>query len=327
MTNISLNGLRAFEVAARHLSFTKAAVELHITQAAISQQIRRLEEQLGVDLFLRKTRELSLTASGRELAGTTRAAINSIQNTIDQITDTNVQGVLTISTLASFASRWLIPRLSKFQEQHTDIELHVHTSGAKVNFMKSGIDAAIRLRAIKGTEKASNEPSQHSELLVPDALCLVATPALKKALGNNIHALYEQTLVVDGSRLGGSNTLDFTAQQTQKALTSLNLDRSQLNIVEYSQSDDVVLAALAGQGIALTRLSLCLEELETGRLQILFEYCNPLNFGYCLVFPDHMAKDVRFLAFKRWLHSETEIFNQRLKQYSHPFAPTQSEIN
>ncbi len=316
MTNVSLNGLRAFEVAARHLSFTKAAAELHITQAAVSQQIRRLEEQLGVKLFVRKTRELSLSASGRELAVTTRAAVNSIQNTIDQITGTNIKGVLTISTLASIASRWLIPRLSRFQEQHTDIELHVHTSGTKVNFMTSGIDAAIRLSPIEEPGKALNDKSLHSELLMPDALCLVATPVLGKTLGKNIHALYEQALVVDGSRFNTTDTPDFTALATQEAITSLKLDRSKLNIVEYSQSDDVVLAALAGKGVALTRLSLCLDDLEAGRLQILFGYCCPLNYGYSLVYPSHMNNDVRLQAFKHWLHSETEIFHQRLRQYS-----------
>ena len=315
MTDISLNGLRAFEVAARHLSFTKAASELHITQAAVSQQIRRLEEQLGVKLFIRKTRKLALSASGRELAATTRTAINNIEEAIDQITGVSTKGVLTISTLASFASRWLIPRLSKFQELHPDIELHVHTSGEKVDFMKSGIDAAIRLCAIREPVATLRSRNLTSDPLVADALCIVAAPVVGKALGENINLLYEQSLMVDGSQPYETGLYDITALATQNALASLELDRTKLNIVEYNQSDDVVLAALAGQGVAFTRLSLCLDDLEAGRLQIVFRYCCPLNYGYSLVYLNNMASDIRLLAFKNWLSSETKKFRQQQERY------------
>ena len=129
MQNYSLNGLRMFEAAARHLSFTVAANELNVSQAAVSQQIRRLEDELGVKLFVRGKGGLSLSVSGQELAGSTKTGLSIIHKSIARITNTETEGVLAITTLASFASRWLIPRLSKFQERHPDIALHVHTSG------------------------------------------------------------------------------------------------------------------------------------------------------------------------------------------------------
>lgn len=306
--NISLNGLRMFEAAARHLSFTKAAEELHVTQAAVSQQIRRLEDQLGMPLFQRKTRGLSLTPSGRDLAQTTRTAINNIQDTIDRITNTDTQGVLAISTLASFASRWLIPRLSGFQKEYENIELHVHTSTEKVDFTRGGIDAAIRLDAV-------NEPGLNAELLMLDALCLVGTPTLAETLGDDIASLYEHTIIVDEVRALNSPTKDLTGVATEEALSSLGLDRSRLDMTMYNQSDNVVLGALAGQGFAFTRLSLCIDDLEHRRLQIIYNYCNPLSYGYSLVYPHNRTHDARLIAFKRWLHEEANMFRHRLSQY------------
>lgn len=319
--NISLNGLRAFEVASRHLSFTLAAKELNITQAAISQQVRRLEDQIGVDLFLRKTRGLALSPSGSDLAITVRAAISDIQQTIDQISGSETKNVLTVSMLASFASRWLIPRLFLFQEKHPDIELHIHTSNHTVDFMTSGIDAAIRLVDIEHSVLGLNRSGLCSEFMMPDALCLVATPFLGKAVGKDISNIYKQKLFIDGSRLHGSDLYDITALATQGALASLNIDKTKLKIIEFDQSDDVMLAAIAGQGIAFTRLSLCADDLEAGRLQIILDYCKPLNYGYSLVYPQKNTEDIQLKTFKRWLNSETGVFRQRLSRSQSNIPP------
>src|SRR5674476_505332 len=123
----SLDGLRAFEAAARHLSFTVAASELNVTQTAISHQIRRLEEELGIRLFLRQNRALALTPQARDYLPGVRAAFNDLRLATDRLQrkDTNV---LTISTLASMAAKWLLPRLPAFQEVHPGIEVRITTS-------------------------------------------------------------------------------------------------------------------------------------------------------------------------------------------------------
>jgi LysR family glycine cleavage system transcriptional activator len=285
------------ELAARHLSFTVAANELNVTQAAVSQQIRRLEEELGVKLFLREKKGLSLTVSGQELAASTKAALSIIHKSIDRITNTETEGVLAISTLASFASRWLIPRLSRFQEMHPDIALHVHTSGTKVDFARDGIDAAIRLAARK-------EDGLHDELILKDSLCLVASADVAKSVGDTLENLYHQPLIIDGSRLMDENSLDITGMATEQAFLLLELDIKKLDIRIYKHSDSVVLAALAGHGVALTRLSLCSGELEIGKLALVCDFRLPLNFGYSLVCPQSRAEDPKLLAFKRWMLKE-----------------------
>ena len=297
MQNHSLNGLRMFEAAARHLSFTVAAGELNVTQAAVSQQIRRLEEELGVKLFVRGRGGLSLSVSGQELAGSTKTALSIIHKSIGRITNTETEGVLAISTLASFASRWLIPRLSKFQEKHPDIALHVHTSGAKVDFDRDGIDAAIRLAAKK-------EPGLHYELVLPDSLCLVASPDVARSVGDTFENLYHQPFIIDNSRLMDEKSLDITGLATEHAIEVLKLNKMKLDLRAYKQSDNVVLAALAGRGVALTRLSLCAGDLETGKLALVCGFKLPLQFGYSLVCPQSRVEDPKLLAFKRWMLQE-----------------------
>ena len=297
MQNYSLNGLRMFEAAARHLSFTVAANELNVSQAAVSQQIRRLEDELGVKLFVRGKGGLSLSVSGQELAGSTKTGLSIIHKSIARITNIETEGVIAITTLASFASRWLIPRLSKFHERHPDIALHVHTSGTKVDFDRDGIDAAIRLGAMK-------EPGLYDELVLRESLCLVASSKVAKAIGNTLENLYRQPLIIDGSRLLDENSLDITGLATEHALEILKLNKMELDMRVYKQSDTVVLAALAGQGVALTRLSLCTDDLETGKLVLVCNFKLPLQFGYSLVCPQSRAEDPKLLAFKRWMLDE-----------------------
>ena len=130
----SLNGLRAFEAAARHLSFTQAAAELNVTQTAISHQIRRLEEELGIRLFVRQNRALALTPKARDYLPGVRAAFNDLRLATDRLLRKDDDNVLTISTLASLAAKWLLPRLTAFQEAHPGIDVRITTSTGLVDF-------------------------------------------------------------------------------------------------------------------------------------------------------------------------------------------------
>src|SRR6184192_1157575 len=129
----SLNGLRAFEAAARHLSFTQAASELNVTQTAISHQIRRLEEELGIRLFVRQNRALELTMEARDYLPGIRAAFNDLRLATDRLLQKGNDNVLMISTIASFAAKWLLPRLGTFQEAHPGIDVHITTSTGLVD--------------------------------------------------------------------------------------------------------------------------------------------------------------------------------------------------
>src|SRR4030088_1971169 len=140
----SLNGLRAFEAAARHLSFTNAASELNVTQTAISHQIRRLEQELGIRLFIRQNRALALTPAAKDYLPGVRAAFNDLRLATDRLLRKDDDHALTVSTLASLAAKWLLPRLSGFQGAPPGIDLPITHSTAPVDLKSGGVDAAIR---------------------------------------------------------------------------------------------------------------------------------------------------------------------------------------
>src|SRR6204780_1985895 len=140
----SLNGLRAFEAAARHLSFTNAATELNVPQTAISHQIRRLEQELGIRLFVRQNRALALTPEARDYLPGVRTAFNDLRLATDRLLRRDSDHVLTVSTLASLAAKWLLPRLTAFQEAHPGIDVRITTSPGLVDFKSGDVDAAIR---------------------------------------------------------------------------------------------------------------------------------------------------------------------------------------
>src|SRR5271165_1062537 len=167
----SLNGLRAFEAAARHLSFTLAAAELNVTQTAISHQIKRLEEELGLRLFIRKNRALALTPKAKDYLPGVRAAFNDLRLATDRVLRKDDDNVLTISTLASLAAKWLLPRLSTFQEAHPGIDVRITTSANLVDFQRDNVDAGIRYGR-------GQWPGVRADWLMADELFPVCSPAL-----------------------------------------------------------------------------------------------------------------------------------------------------
>ncbi|SPJ16905.1 Transcriptional regulator, LysR family [Burkholderiales bacterium] len=141
---IGLLALRGFESAARHLSFTLAADELHLTQSAISRQVAALESDLGHRLFVRKTRALALTAAGERLARSVRQALSVVDRTVDEIRGQTTAPRVVLTTYPSFASLWLVPRLAAFQRAHPDIELRIDADDRRFNLEAEGVDIALR---------------------------------------------------------------------------------------------------------------------------------------------------------------------------------------
>ena len=142
--SLPLNGLKAFEAAARHLSFTRAADELHVTQAAVSHQVKTLEQRLGVKLFRRLPKSLRLTDEGQALLPELRDAFERMARAINRVTSAQSASALSVSTLTTFALTWLVSRLPRFQARHPDIEVRLNTTGRLVDFAREDVDVAVR---------------------------------------------------------------------------------------------------------------------------------------------------------------------------------------
>src|SRR5271165_1662477 len=174
LTLPSLNGLRAFEAAARQLSFTRAAGELHVTQTAISHQIRRLEEQLGIVLFERRTRELRLTREAAAYLPAVQAAFEGLRQATARLQRPNRDALLTVSTTASLAAKWLVTRVAAFQDVNPGIEVRITTSAHLVDFRREEIDLAVRYGR-------GHWPGLRVRWLMAEDIFPVCSPALLRA--------------------------------------------------------------------------------------------------------------------------------------------------
>jgi LysR family transcriptional regulator, glycine cleavage system transcriptional activator len=290
----SLNGLRAFEAAARHLSFTQAASELNVTQTAISHQIRRLEEELGLRLFIRKNRALALTPQARDYLPGVRAAFNDLRLATDRLLHKEDDKVLTISTLASLAAKWLLPRLSAFQEAHPGIDVRITTSTGLVDFKSGGVDAAIRYGR-------GNWPGLRAEWLMADELFPVCSPKLvegDKPL-NCPEGLAHLTLL---HTTGGYDD-DWRQWLTAAGLPA---DISKYPGVSFDLIFMTVQAAIDGIGVAMGRTSYVQDDIAKGRLVVPFKIALPANAGFYLVSPEGRREAPKLAAFRQWMIAATQ---------------------
>jgi LysR family transcriptional regulator, glycine cleavage system transcriptional activator len=290
----SLNGLRAFEAAARHLSFTNAATELNVTQTAISHQIRRLEQELGIRLFVRQNRSLVLTAEARDYLPGVRAAFNDLRLATDRLLRKDNDHVLTISTLASMAAKWLLPRLSAFQEAHPGIDVRITTSSALVDFKGGDVDAAIRYGR-------GRWPGLRADWLTADELFPVCSPAL---LGGNRPLKCPEDLA-HYTLLHSSGSYD---DDWRLWLTAAGLP---INISEQpGLTFDLILmtvqAAIDGIGVAMGRTSYVEADIAKGRLVVPFKITLPTDAGFYLVSPEARADPPKLAAFRQWLGASAQ---------------------
>ena len=284
----SLNGLRAFEAAARHLSFTLAASELNVTQTAISHQIRRLEEELGIRLFIRKNRALALTPQARDYLPGVRAAFNDLRLATDRLLRKDDDNVLTISTLASLAAKWLLPRLTAFQEAHPGLDVRITTSTALVDFKGRDVDAAIRWGR-------GHWPGVRAEWLMADEAFPVCSPALldgKRPL-RTPEDLRDHVLLHTST-----NGDDWRQWLTAAGLPS---DVSKQPGLTFDLILMTVQAAIDGIGVAMGRTSYVQDDISKGRLVVPFNITLPADAGFYLVSPEGIAEPPKLKAFRQWL--------------------------
>ena len=285
-----LNALRTFEAAARHLSFTKAADELFVTQAAVSHQIRTLEEHLGTALFRRMNRALMLTDEGQALLPAVREAFDLLSAGVRRVQDLCSGGALTISTTPSFAASWLVGRIARFQALHPEIELQLSATPRLVDFAREDIDCGIRYGM-------GDWPSLVTQRLFQTALVPVCSPllldgpnALRRPQDLMRHTLLHTLDEPDDWRLwlraAGVEGVDPTR--------GLKFDSMTL----------VVQAAISGAGVGIGRRQLVEAELAAGRLAAPFDLELPEEAAYYFVAPAAMADQPKVIAFRTWLLAE-----------------------
>jgi len=290
----SLNGLRAFEAAARHLSFTRAASELNVTQTAISHQIRRLEQELGVRLFVRQNRALELTAEARDYLPGIRAAFNDLRLATDRLLRRGQDNVLTVSTLASFAAKWLLPRLSSFQDSHPGIDVRITTSTTLVDFRDGNVDAGIRYGR-------GHWPGLRADWLMADEVFPVCSPALL----TGPRPLRRPEDLRDHVLLHTSNT---GSDDWRQWLTAAGLpsDISTQRGLTFDMIFMTVQAAIDGVGVAMGRTTYVQDDIAKGRLVVPFTIALPADAGFYLVSPDGKADPPTLAAFRGWLTASTQ---------------------
>ncbi|HEV7371381.1 transcriptional regulator GcvA [Arenibaculum sp.] len=283
-----LNALRAFEAAARHMSFTRAADELNVTQAAISHQIKALEETLGVALFRRLNRALQLTAAGQAYLPPLRDAFDQMAEATARLKASENTGQLTVSTLASFAGKWLVPRLPRFQHRNPGIDVLISTTSQLVDFTHQEVDLAIRFGR-------GGWAGLRCERLLTEEIFPVCTPALAEGM-RTPQDLVKATLLHDDFRIGWEIWL------AAAGVSGVDHRRG----TRFTDSSLVLHAALAGQGIGLGRHVLVADDLASGRLVRLFDITLPSEIAYWVVAPERHFERPKVKAFRDWLHEEAQ---------------------
>jgi LysR family glycine cleavage system transcriptional activator len=282
----SLNGLRAFEAAARHMSFTKAAEELNVTQTAVSHQIRRLEAELGVHLFLRLAEGLALSEEGQAYLPGIRAAFQELRYSTEQLREGRHKSVLTVSTLVSVASKWLLPRLPSFQQALPGIDVRISASTELVDFRKGAIDAAIRYG--RGDWKGLR-----ADFLMSDEIFPVCSPALAKTLSTPADLARHTMLQVSGVTADDWSTWLSAAGQPPQLAEGPRLT--------FDLAMMAVQAAVDGQGVCIGRSTYVEDDLRAGRLVIPFDLRLKDELGFYLVTPHETAQAKKIVAFRTWL--------------------------
>lgn len=284
-----LNALRAFEAAARQLSFTKAAGELHVTQAAISHQIKALEEWLGMPLFKRQNRSLLLTDAGQAYLPPLREALDRIQDATDKLRERDKSGALTVSTFTSFAAKWLVPRLGRFATAHPDVEVRLAINDALMDFGSEALDVGIRYG--RGDWKGLR-----AERLMTEVVFVVCSPRLLEGPVplKRPEDLRRHTMLHDDLPEDWDTWLEAAGVGAIKARRDL----------AFNHSEMVLQAAIDGLGVALGRSVLVADDLATGRLIKPFDLELPTQAAYYFVCPEGSQDRPKVKAFRDWVTAE-----------------------
>ena len=293
----SLNALRAFEASARHESFTHAAAELFVTQGAVSQQVKALEDELGVRLFNRDGRRLRLTEAGRAYLDVVRDAFDRISAGTERLLERQSSGILNITTSPNFAAKWLVHRLGRFSEAHPAVELRISASMQHVDFAREDVDLAIR-------HGDGNWAGLHVTRLCDEEIFPVCSPALlkgRRALRTPADLAHHALLHVDDASLWNGWLRRFRVRDVDGARG-----------VVFNQASMAIDAAIQGQGVAMARTALAAWDLLAGRLVRPFPQALAAPFAMWIACPTATAELPKIANFRRWLLAEAAEDTRRL---------------
>lgn len=286
-----LTAVKAFEAAARHMSFTKAAAELGMTQAAVSYQIKLLEERVGAPLFLRRPRQVTLTEAGRRLAPQVSQAFETLSAAFAE-TRAGTGETLAITTVATFGSNWLAPRIGSFQVAHPKLAVRLDTSSHLVDFAREEMDVAIRVGRGKW-------PGLVTHYLMP----LTFAPMLSPQLAATIGGLREPADLLKLPIIGPGDPW-WAVWLEAAGLAPASVEGRPKNLLG-SQANEAQ-AAFAGQGVAMLTPEFFTAELASGRLIRPFELLGKDEDAVWLAYPESRRNAPKIVAFRAWILSEME---------------------
>jgi len=291
------DSLYVFSVAARHMSFTAAAAELHRTQSAVSHRIKGLEREVGVLLFRRHIRGLELTRAGEALAHQLNQSIADISRTLSGLDRTEEARRLRVTMLPSVASRWLMPRLPRFYQKHPDIQVQVIADARVVDLRAEDVDLAIRF----GTGRYRG---YQATLLMKDQILPVCSPQLiaGRAAIDSIESLLELPLLHDSAAEGDRSLSDWRSWLDQLGRRELSSRAGQ----RFNHAGLAIEAAVHGLGVSIARLSLVADHLSNGTLICPLPFATATAFAYYLVALPEVAALPTTMQFIEWLQSEAK---------------------
>jgi len=302
----SLNALRAFEAVARHLSFSKAAVELNVTAGALSHLLRGLEETLGVNLFERKTRSIALTDDGKLLYPGLQNGFAQIEEAVGGLRLPGTSRFLVVSTPPGLTSKWLAPRLYRFSSEFPDIEVRISSSKGFANFTSDGIDVAIR-----NLPPGRDEISLSTEKLLDLYQIAVASPQLAKKYGllKRPENLTRAPLIHDDTLIADPKVPTWADWFKAAGIANVDVSRG----LRFDSADHALDATGQGAGALLIHDLLAYDDLRNGRLVKLFDIALPSTRGYHFVTQKRRRVDNPHAeAFRGWLKRELEAVDWKL---------------
>lgn len=296
----SLDLLKGFEVVARHLSFTRAAAELCVTQSAVSRQIRQLEEHLGVRLFERRTRAVVLTEVGYRYYTRLTPLLAQLSELTQTITATRTETRVRVTTTLSVASLWLVPRLTTFQERHPDVHVHVVADNEVRDLERDGFDLAIRY-CLKG------DAGDDAIRLFGERLTPVCSPALAARANSEASTIStaspSSTLTISKAARRGSRGISSFRRPIIRPVRGKGT-------VHFSHYDQAIRAARAGQGVALGRLPVIDASLKDGGLVAPLDAAGAVTLrdrAYWVVVPQARPSSGEVQLFVDWLREEARV--------------------
>jgi LysR family glycine cleavage system transcriptional activator len=303
---LPLNALRAFEAAARHLSFTKAAEELHVTPGAISQHVRQLEDHAGGALFRREGRGLELTETGRAALPLLREGFERLLDASALLREPPRRRQLSVSVAPSFAGKWLMPRMDRFHTEHPDVEVWISADMEIADLSEGAVDVAIRYGR-------GQYPDVIAERLLQETVLPVCSPALLDGK-HPIRVpkdLAQHTLLHDLSVDQDPSCPDWAMWLKARGVSSVDPRRGP----RFNQSALVIEAAVMGQGVGLAKRSLAQADLEKRRLVAPFaDGSTTVDFAYHVVLPRNRPPSAGAQLFVDWLKREAVAYENNMDQ-------------